>query len=449
MGTAVGFLAGLVPGLHMNNIAALVTAYYGSALALFGVFSEPLVQGNAGLLVSCFIASALMSHQFSEAIASTYLGIPAEDAISVLPAHMLSRAGLGRTAVLASAEGSLAGVVLSVILFAPVCILMGAPVFLYDVISQFMGVLVLSLSIALVASEGRTVPRNASSRSARFRSMALGLLLFLAAGALGTIVLKSNFYACVIPDVPWRDIGYVGRSALLLPLFAGLFGVPTLLFSLGQRRSVRPTMNATDEVPYQSGAADKAIAFLGGVMVGWLPGMTPGCATALCLRNTGETAVDCSIKDASRFVWLYSAITSCGAVFAVGAFFVISRERSGSMEAISQFLPFEDGPSVDTLLGPAVALLLSILLAALLSYSLLVRFGRFIERHRDFMSSKKVAIACLALICSLSVALTGTRGSLVLMCAVCLGLLAPLLRVRRILLMGSLLVPIMLSYFLE
>jgi len=53
----------------------------------------------------------------------------------------------------------------------------------------------------------------------------------------------------------------------------------------------------------------------------------------------------------------------------------------------------------------------------------------------------------LVFVISLSFALTGVRGILVMSAAVCLGLHPPLVGVRRIQLMGCLLVPITIGFF--
>jgi TctA family transporter len=51
VGTCAGFGAGLVPGLHMNNIAAGLTAYAGVALAFFGSLGGVFDSSASGLRV--------------------------------------------------------------------------------------------------------------------------------------------------------------------------------------------------------------------------------------------------------------------------------------------------------------------------------------------------------------------------------------------------------------
>ena len=76
VGFLLGFPAGLVPGLHMNNLAAAVTAYGGASVAIFGALGDALGAGAGVLLVACFISAALTAHLFASSITSTYVGIP-------------------------------------------------------------------------------------------------------------------------------------------------------------------------------------------------------------------------------------------------------------------------------------------------------------------------------------------------------------------------------------
>ncbi len=161
------------------------------------------------------------------------------------------------------------------------------------------------------------------------------------------------------------------------------------------------------------------------------------------MRETrGVNDIDASI----RFIWLYSAISASGAVLAVGALFGIMRARSGAMDAVSFFMDNggESVPWTDNLI-PISVILLSMLVAALASYEIIDWFGSGFSRTRRMLCSKELAIASLVFVCSLSIALTGVRGSILLIAATSLGLLPPLIGARRILLMGSLLVPIILT----
>jgi len=446
LGLAVGFLAGLVPGLHMNNIAAALTAYASVVLALFGWMAEDGIEDSAGVLVACFISAAMIAHMFAEAITSTYVGIPSEDVVSVLPAHRLARAGLGRLAVRASADGALVGVILSVALFPVVCHIMGGPTGLYSMLHDLMVIPLVAFSVILVLSEGSPSLKPWLRYPHWMMRVARATVVFLASGVLGVVVLRTNFYACPVPDFPWIADPFVAKSSLLLPMFAGLFGIPGLLLSIGARPA--RTVGSVAEVPVRSVVSAKSalLSVLGGIIVGWIPGMTSGSATTICSPTVREVGGSDQLQESLRFISLYSSISASGAVFAVGALFVISRARSGCMDAAAFFLG--DELLSETWIAnttPIASILLAVTISALVS-SLMVRKldGRLMFANK-VLCSKSVALAAMVFVVALSMALTGIRGSMVMMTAVFLGLIPPLVGVRRIQLMGCLLVPIALT----
>ena len=441
-GTALGFSAGLVPGLHMNNIAAAMTAYSAGVVGAFAFFGASVGDVAAGLLIASFLSSALVAHMFAEAVTSTYLGIPAGDVVSVLPAHRLAKAGLGRAAVEASADGSLAGIISSVIVLFPLCLIMGDPVGLYDHLRGIMGFITLVFSSILVASDALPSLRHRHRVREALIQISSSAAVFLTAGLLGYIVLETQYFACDLPDFPWNRLGFVPRSSLLLPMFAGLFGIPSLLLSLGSRN----VMNAPGDGLGRSfgpRSRDILLSLAGGVLVGWLPGMTSGSSATICSPAVKESSRKEDIDASLRFIWLYAAISSAGAVFAVGALFVILRARSGSMDAAALFLGMgEDGQPWTTHLPLMFAILLSMVLSAMVSHAILSSLRPRLGSLHGFLCSRRVALGSLLFICLLSVALTGSRGALLLATSASLGVLPPQIGVRRIQLMGCLLVPI-------
>lgn len=442
-GTCAGFGAGLVPGLHMNNIAAALTAYSGATIAAFGLLEEVAGSDDIALLISCFISAALIGHLFAESFTSTYLGIPAGDVVSVLPAHKLARAGLGEVAVRASADGSLCGALLAAVLLLPMCLLMGRPVNLYGWLSQAMGFIMLFVSAILLYTEGWGRPR-----SRRAGLIAKAALLFTAAGILGTMVLCTNYNACRIPDLPWNDRGFIAQSSLLLPMFAGLYGVPGLLLGLRSTAVFEMACDSAEETFHKPSKKDLLMSFLGGSLVGWMPGMTAGSSATICAPSVREYSEGTEVHESVRFIWLYSSISASGAVFALGALFMILRARSGCMDAAQYFLGERIEPnSIGENSGALAVMLLAMLVAASIGHLMVSRLNPRMGRMRAKLCSNKLAIASLVFVCSLSLVLTGTRGALVMVTAACLGLLPPLSGVRRIQLMGCLLVPITLKFF--
>ena len=438
-GSGVGFLAGLVPGLHMNNVAAILSAYAAACIGIFGGLAKTIGTSSVGVAVSSFLSAAMVAHILAESVTSAYVGIPSGDVVSVLPAHRLARSGLGRSAVRASVDGALAGVIAATIILVPVCLLMGRPMRFYDILKQAMGVIVIFFSSVLIASEGARQSSPGRSRS-RLVRMLRGALIFVASGVLGLIVLKTEFYSRSLTDLPWMG-AVIPRDSLLLPMFAGLFGIPSLLLSMGSVQVFDIRVSRHCVYLHRPGAKDVVLSLFGGGVVGWMPGMTSGAAATLCVPTIQETARKEDIPSSLRFIWLYSSISASGAVFSLGALFTIMKARSGTMDAIETFLTSENigwPANLQLMLSLAMAMLMS----ALIAHSLLRMMDSRMRHVRNIMSSKTVAIAAFIFILALSVGLTGMRGAMILTTSVMLGLLPPLAGVRRIQLMGCLLVPI-------
>jgi len=446
-GFILGFVTGLVPGLHVNNVAAAVVAYAGTMLGCFAVMGELLGCDAPGLLISCFLVSALVSHNFSEAAPNTFVGVPASDAVSVLPAHRLAKAGLGWLAVRSSIDGSMAGVLLATVMIVPVCLCMGPWIGIYAALKTVMGVLIILFSVILVLSDRGSNDPISGSVGDRVRIAMIASGIFIISGLLGMVVLESDYFCSDLSPLPFGSEP-IPSSSLLLPLFAGLFGLPTLLLSLSQEEGAYVEMARGIKLSAGKYRSESLLTVFGGLLVGWIPGMTSGSSATLCAiiarKPLGE---GCGVDASRRFIWLYSAISSAGAVLSVGALFVILRARSGVMDAVTIFLgeidPF-DGEMGD-LVAPC-ALLLSMMLSAIASHSLMQSMRGILKRGAKHLLSKRLTITCIIFICVLAAALTGFRGILLMSAACSLGLLPPRLGVRRIHLMGCLLVPISISF---
>jgi putative membrane protein len=366
--------------------------------------------------------------------------------VSLLPAHRLAKEGMGRSAVRSSADGSLAGAAAGLLFMVPVCALLGPPIDAYSSLKAVMGMVVGALSVVLVASEG-------FGRPAPVKRVAFAAAFFLLAGLVGYVVLDTNYFSSSMPDFPWMRASYVPRSSLLLPLFAGLFGIPTLLLSLGSCSVGEgpPDRIATKDSDLRPviRAKDVMMSSLGGVLVGWIPGVTSGSSATLCANAMKGAAPEGDRQEeAVRFIWLYSAISSCGAVLSVGALFLIARARSGIMQAVVFFM---DDSSLEIrgtgTVGPMCAILMSMLAAALLSHAMIHHIsGALLTRLQGVLCSRRTAVVSMAFVVSLVLFLTGTRGGLLLVVATTLGLMPPLCGLRRINLMGCLLLPICVTF---
>lgn len=289
-GCALGTVSGLLPGLHANNFAFLLSAV---APALD---APPLALG-------CAMLAAGLVHTFLDAVPALALGVPdAAMAASALPGHRLVIEGRGREALRLSAFGSAAAVALAVPVAVP---LTGAMEVAYPTLDEWLPVVLFVVVLGLLWSEPT------------WRARAAGCVTTAFATALGWVALDAT------------PAGPLPVGGVLAPLFAGLFGAPILIDAAdgdGVPPQADPRIALT---PRATGVA----AFAGtgaGAAVGYLPGVSSGVASTLALPATaGE-------DPAREYLVATGGANTATAVFGLFAFTALGAPRSGVLVAMAE-----------------------------------------------------------------------------------------------------------------
>ena len=284
LGTFLGVLTGLIPGLHVNNIAVIMLSI-APALLVSLMFLEQfgIPEVFIPLLLAITIVSMSIAHTFLDFIPSTFLGAPeGETALSVLPAHSMLLEGRGYEAVMLSAIGSLGGVIIAFIFLIPFRFIIGEPGNGYVILKQYMVYILIGICILLLFSEQTKVPyikKTVSGRTehtvgtfSRAIGVSLGVMIFLVSGIFGYIILKLDISSPFgLPATP------------LFPALGGLFGVATLINSLREtsglpeQRITRPTLQKKDTIKSVTTGS------VAGSTVGFLPGLSSGVATVIAM----------------------------------------------------------------------------------------------------------------------------------------------------------------------
>lgn len=412
VGTLIGWMTGLVPGLHVNTVALLL-------LSLAGMVTSFLV-GGAGvdaavvpLLLAVIIAATSIAHTFTNIIPSTFLGAPEEDtALVMLPAHALLRQGQGYRAVALSAAGSAGAIVVGLVFIVPFRLLLGSPGNLYGLLTDVMPWVLLAVSVVLIGTEKD------------LQHVAAALVLFVLAGVFGVMVFDLH------PSAPLDLPG-----SLLFPALSGLFAIPTLLHSLRAAPVPQQDVEPDRVSPRMTDVGTGATA---GAAVSILPGVTAAVATVLALVARGR-------KQAENVIVTLSAVNTANAFFVLAALFVIGRARSGSATVIQELLPVEIWTGS---LPPSALpwLLIAVVVAGVASYYFTRAAGRAAARHITAFPYRWVAQATMLGIAVMVFLFTGLIGLVCLLTGTVIGLLCLEWEVRRSVLMGVLLVPILLYY---
>ena len=386
-GVALGTASGLTPGIHANTFA-------------LGLASVVTIVPGAPRLVGAAMLAAGTAHTFLDVVPALALGVPDPAmAPSALPGHRLVIGGRGREALRLSALGSAVAVALALPLAIPVTMVMER---VYPLLIEDLPLALGAVAVLLVVGErDRTAMVGA----------ALGLL---ASGALGLATLGLE------PAAP-LPIG-----GMLAPLFAGLFGAPVLIDSIGGA-GVPPQDDARIASAPRDVGAVAAVGTACGAVVGYVPGVSSAIAATATLGLLSD-------GDARAFIVATSGVNTATTLFALFALVALGSPRTGVMVAMQ-----EAGVPLDLPL-----LLASVLIAAAISVTFVVVLGdRYLTVVGRF-DPTILAIVILGALVALAFLFAGFVGVGVFGVATIVGLVPPRFRARRVSLMGVLLVPLIL-----
>lgn len=424
LGLGTGAVTGLSPGLHVNNVAAVVLATRASWL---GFVWGPLAiddPGALGLLLSCYLLATAVSHGVFDFVPSVFFGAPTEEtALSILPGHRMLLDGEGARAVALAARGCVLGCALSVAFLIPLRWLLGDPVGLAVAFRPWTAAFLVGILVALLLAEVRTGRR-------RGRRLLRAAWVQLLAGALGLAVLE----------------GPVGLSPdlALFPLFSGLFGMPTLVLSLwtepGRIPEQSPGVLESLSVREAGHAMRGALA---GAAVSWLPGLSGGAAATLAAVGGRRKLAP------PAFMVILGAVSTSTAVLSVSVLFMIGKARSGTAAAVRDLLG-SSGNWPDSLTPPPAVLWLALasVLAGVIAAPLASAVARLLARRWSRVDPRLLAAGTLLGLTALIAVASGLLGMLVAGLACVVGLVPVRSGTRRVHLMASLLVPVLATYLL-
>jgi putative membrane protein len=232
---------------------------------------------------------------------------------------------------------------------------------------------------------------------------------------------------------------------VLFPLFTGLFGISNLLLSWATNASLPPQSLESRGGDLSRKRKTRAVlgGSLAGAIVGWFPGIGGASATTLAKLLAGDRE-EGGEEEGREVIMAMAGVNASTAVFTMVALFIILRARSGTMVAIQELTatslqPWEPFTSPPTAL---VLLLMAATLASLLGFLYAFALGRLLARHASRVPYRTLVATVTVLLVLLIFLFTGPLGLAVASVATAVGLLPPLLGVRRVHLMGALLLPV-------
>ncbi len=406
VGAGIGVFTGMVPGIHVNTLAALMLASYVPLSEIISLFFPP---EYTAIAICCCITSAAIVHSSVDYVPSVFTGAPSpDDAVSMLPGHRLLNDGKGMAAVRSAAIGSCIGSCVSVLIAVPLqFILMNG---LGEYLDSITTVVLCIAVLLLIINE---------KDSRRMFSAAIVLII---SGMFGL--------ACMDLDIPCG--GILGNGTLLFPMLSGLFGVPAMLESLKENR----TVEQNDDIQYPVGPVPGIKGVLMGCITGWFPGITSTAGTIIGTIISRE-------KGPEGFIAMTASIGSASSIMMLTTLSVSGKGRSGAMMVVEEIMGEE---IIGFLNENFLILLITAALGAFLAYSLTIQCGKLMCGISSRINTTKMNTACLILIIVLVYLFTGPFGLILLAVSALIGYIPIMFGIGRVHLTGCLLIPTLLTY---
>jgi len=418
VGIALGVIAGLLPGLHPNNVALMLSSLAPAIVIALSPLAAGGASGSGGanfaaLLVCVAIVACAVSNVFFSYLPSTFLGAPdPETALSMLPGHSMLMDGEGYKAVSLAALGCVGGVFFAFLAVVPFRFIVGSPLNLAAPIRSATPYFLIAVSLLLVLSE----------RNKGIKRVLAAALVFALAGVFGYFVL----------DLPvFSPFGWA--TTVLFPIFTGLFGISTLLQASEEGRIPE---QKTEEPRIESASllSSVAVGSLAGAFVGFLPGLGPSQATIVA--SIGRRKLD-----REHMMVMLGAVCAADSLFALATLFIVGSARSGAMVAVSQIIPVEPWNGI-VLPQSMTYLAIAVLVSAAASYFLVRAAARRFAGAFSRMSYDKISRGIIIFLVVLVWAFSGMLGLLILSVATAIGMIPLMIGVKRSHLMAVLIVPI-------
>ncbi len=389
LGLLAGTITGITPGLHINLISATLLA-----------LTIPLTSIDIPLAI--FIVSMSMTHTFVDFIPSVLFGAPDEDTfLSVLPGHEMLKEGKGYDAIVFSVYGSISGILI-IILSSPILIFL---------IPRVFNILELTLPFLLIFISIYSILRE--------KNIAQSFVLFMLAGILGMISFR------------------IPANQPLLPLLTGLFGASALLISLKNREKI-PKQEITPLSRIKPERKEFFKSFFTSILVAPVCSFLPGVGSG----HAGFIGSELFKQSRKGFIMLVGAINTIVMGVSFVTLYTIQKARSGSAIAIGEIL---GNISFENLLLIGFVILISGILASFITLFLAKIMIKLIEK----IDYNRISIVILIFLFIMVLIISNPLGLLLLLTATSLGIFAILSGIRRINLMGALLLPTIIYYLLS
>ncbi|MEK6924945.1 MAG: tripartite tricarboxylate transporter permease [Nanoarchaeota archaeon] len=386
-GLIIGTITGITPGIHINTITALLIAN----ITVFSTLSTTSLVA--------FIVSLAITHTILDFIPSILTGATDDESfLSVLPGHEMLIKGKGREAILLVILGALTSIPLILIIIIPFIKII--PI-IYKSIIYFIPFILIFISLYAILREER---------------IWTALIVFIATGILGYSSLNSPI------ENP------------LLPLLGGLFGASNIIISLNQKL----------KIPYQEPINFKNLKGIKKDYIKSIVGSiisSPLCSFLPAVGSGHAATISSEIIPQSRkgFLIMLGTINIIVMTLSFVTLYALNKTRTGAAAAIKSIIT---ELSLSNLWTIIIIALISVIIASILALFITNIFIKIIEK----VNYRNVSICMLSILIIAIILLSNIQGIIVFVTSTAWGIFAIKSNIRRINMMGVLLIPTIIFY---
>jgi putative membrane protein len=381
LGIIFGTITGLIPGIHTNLVGVFIIS-----ISTFFIFINPIY-----LIV--IITAMAITHTFIDFIPSVFLGCPDTDTeLSVLPGHKLLKEGKGYEAILLTTYGSLAAIIILILISVPAVFLIPK---IYDLIQNFIPYIIILTSIILISLEKHKLT---------------ALSIFLLTGFLGFVVLNLDL------------------KEPLLPLLTGLFGSSALVLTIKTKTQIPPQIITKPKAKLFKPIIGAAIA---SPLCSFLPGLGSGQAAVIGNLISKTKEYD--------FLILVGATNTLVMGVSFISLYAISKTRTGAAVAIKEIIGIFSWKVL-------VLIIIIIVLSSIISFFLTCFLAKSFSQKIEKVNYTLLTSITLIILITVVFLMSGILGLIVLTTSTFTGIYAINSKARRTNMMGCLMIPTIILY---
>ena len=337
-----------------------------------------------------FLVAMAITHTFIDFIPSILLGAPDEDTVlSILPGHELLKQGQAYQAISISAI---------------MILLLITPILLYT-LPRFKEMIITSIPLLLIISTVFLISKE------KFKLRAM--IVFILAGFLGIATLNSNI------------------NQPFLPMLSGLFGISSLIISIKNKTKIPEQIIINPKIRIRSLVSPVIAASLASPFCCLLPGFGSGQAAVISSNLINSTKKD--------FLIMLGTINTLIIGLSFIVYYSIQRTRTGISLTISELFQ-----NITT--NQILIIITTILLTGIICFYWTQILARIFSKNINKINYTILSSIVIIIIIIITIYFSGVLGILVLLISTNVGIFGILSDVKRINLMGCLVIPVLLFY---